>query len=107
MSRICPPCAAEMQRAESRAEVIEYEGESLTVTDLSGWFCPACEEAIFDDESAHRYAAAGDTLIAKAQDNPDLPVDFVRDLLIARAEGREAATPFIPEGKRTKRDPGQ
>ncbi len=34
-----------------------------------------------------------------ALDNPDLPVDFVRDLLIARAEGRETATPFIPEGR--------
>lgn len=35
-----------------------------------------------------------------ALDNPDLPVDFVRDLLIARAEGREEATPFTPEGRR-------
>ncbi|MDP3537289.1 MAG: ParD-like family protein [Azonexus sp.] len=35
-----------------------------------------------------------------ALDNPDLPVDFVRDLLIARAENRGAATPFVPEGKR-------
>lgn len=33
-----------------------------------------------------------------ALDNPDLPVEFVRDLLIARAEGREQATPFIPQG---------
>lgn len=36
-----------------------------------------------------------------ALDNPDLPVDFVRDLLIARAEGRAAATPFVPEGSRS------
>jgi len=35
-----------------------------------------------------------------ALDNPDLPIDFVRDLLIARAEGLTLATPFIPEGKR-------
>lgn len=35
-----------------------------------------------------------------ALDNPDLPVDFVRDLLIARAEGRENATPFVPQGHR-------
>ncbi len=33
-----------------------------------------------------------------ALDNPDLPIDFVRALLIARAEGKEAATPFVPEG---------
>lgn len=31
-------------------------------------------------------------------DNPDLPVDFIRELLVARAEGKEQATPFVPEG---------
>jgi len=30
-------------------------------------------------------------------DNPDLPIEFVKDLLIARAEGQSLATPFIPE----------
>jgi len=34
-----------------------------------------------------------------ALDNPDLPVEFVRDLLISRAEGREQATPFVPLGR--------
>jgi hypothetical protein len=36
-----------------------------------------------------------------ALDNPDLPIDFVRDLLIARAEGPTLVTPFVPEGKRS------
>ena len=31
-----------------------------------------------------------------ALDNPDLPVDFVRELLTARAEPREAMTNFVP-----------
>jgi hypothetical protein len=30
-------------------------------------------------------------------DNPDLPIDFVKDLLVARAEGASLATPFIPQ----------
>lgn len=39
-------------------------------------------------------------LVGKAAlDNPDLPIDFVRDLLVARAEGRTLATPFVPEGR--------
>ncbi|RJX30183.1 MAG: hypothetical protein C4516_10005 [Oxalobacter sp.] len=39
-------------------------------------------------------------LVGKAAlDNPDLPIDFVRDLLIARAEGPTLATPFAPESK--------
>ncbi len=36
-----------------------------------------------------------------ALDNPDLPIDFVHDLIIARAEGPVLATPFIPEGQRS------
>ncbi|MFI3138240.1 MAG: ParD-like family protein [Methylococcaceae bacterium] len=35
-----------------------------------------------------------------ALDNPDLPIEFVHDLLIAKAEDRALATPFVPEGKR-------
>ena len=38
-------------------------------------------------------------LIGKAAlDNPDLHIDFVRDLLIAKAEDKSLATPFVPEG---------
>jgi hypothetical protein len=67
------------------------------------------EDALY--ENAKTYAKAECRTIAgqiefwakvgkAALDNPDLPVDFVRDLLIARAEGRENATPFIPQGQR-------
>ncbi len=35
-----------------------------------------------------------------ALDNPDLHVDFIRELLIARAEGPTLATRFTAEGKR-------
>jgi len=31
-----------------------------------------------------------------ALDNPDLPIEFVRDLLIARAEDRTQLTTFVP-----------
>jgi len=68
------------------------------------------DEFLYED--AKRHAKAESRTIAGqiefwarigkvALDNPDLPVDFVRDLLIARAEGRERATPFIPEGRRS------
>jgi hypothetical protein len=33
-----------------------------------------------------------------ALDNPDLPIDFVRDLLVARAEGPTLATKFVAQG---------
>ncbi len=34
-----------------------------------------------------------------ALDNPDLPIDFIRDTLIAKNEDRSLAEPFFPEGK--------
>jgi hypothetical protein len=33
-----------------------------------------------------------------ALDNPDLLINFVKDLLVARAEGASLATPVIPQG---------
>jgi hypothetical protein len=33
-----------------------------------------------------------------ALDNPDLSIHFVRDLLVARAEGPTLVTPFVPLG---------
>lgn len=40
-------------------------------------------------------------LIGKAAlDNPDLPIDFVRDLLVAKAETKSLVTHFVPQGKR-------
>lgn len=67
MNRICPQCGAAMRRETSYAEVVEFEGESLRLDGLSGWFCTRCDEAIFDDDSARRYGEAGDTLIARAR----------------------------------------
>ena len=54
---------------------------------------------------AERRTSAGQiefwAMVGKAAlDNPDLPIDFVRELLIARAEGPVLATPFVPEGAR-------
>lgn len=68
------------------------------------------DDVLYEDAKAHARAEcrtiAGQiefwAKVGKASlDNPDLPVDFVRDLLIAKAEDRAAATPFVPEGKRS------
>lgn len=67
------------------------------------------EDALYENAKAHAKAEcrtiAGQiefwAKVGKAAlDNPDLPIDFVCDLLIARAEGRENATPFVPQGRR-------
>jgi hypothetical protein len=53
--------------------------------------------------SAERRTIAGQiefwAMVGKAAlDNPDLPIDFMRDLLVARAEGMTLTTPFVPQG---------
>lgn len=35
-----------------------------------------------------------------ALDNPDLPTEFIRDLLLARAEDKTQLTPFVPGHRR-------
>lgn len=81
MKRICPQCGAAMRRKESRTEVIELGGESTRVTGLSGWFCTACDEAIFDDDSARRYGEAGDALIAQARQRRQAEIRRIRKKL--------------------------
>ena len=54
--------------------------------------------------NAERRTIAGQiefwALIGKAAlDNPDLPIDFVRDLMVAKAEDKSLATPFVPHSK--------
>jgi hypothetical protein len=54
--------------------------------------------------SAERRTIAGQiefwAMIGKAAlDNPDLPIDFVRELMIARAEGLILTTPFVPQSR--------
>jgi hypothetical protein len=70
------------------------------------------DDALYNQARAHaqaeRRTIAGQiefwALVGRtALDNPDLPIDFVRDLLIARAEGPALATPFVPEGKRSRK----
>ena len=54
--------------------------------------------------NAERRTIAGQiefwALIGKAAlDNPDMNIDFVRDLWVAKAEGQGLAIPFVPQGK--------
>ena len=66
------------------------------------------DDALYEQAKLHataeRRTIAGQlefwALVGKAAlDNPDLPIDFVRDLLVAKAEGKSLATPFVPTNK--------
>jgi hypothetical protein len=67
------------------------------------------EDSLYEDAKLHAKAEyrtiAGQiefwAKVGKAAlDNPDLPIEFVRDLLVADAEGVANATPFVVEGVR-------
>lgn len=61
----CMSCGAPdgMQPFKGRNEVIDYKHLTRQVHSLAGWECQVCAEVEFDDDSAQRYAAAGDQLI--------------------------------------------
>ena len=64
------------------------------------------DDALYEQAKAHasaeRRTIAGQiefwAMVGKAAlDNPDLPIDFVRELMVARAEGPLLATPCVPQ----------
>ena len=61
------------------------------------------EQAKADASAEHRSIAGQIEFWAKvgraALDNPDLPASFIAETLIAMAEPREQATPFVPRGR--------
>lgn len=64
----CMSCGFKgMVRDENKTETIRYAGESITITKLTGWFCPKCRDGVFDDESSQRYAEASDRLVMLAR----------------------------------------
>jgi HTH-type transcriptional regulator / antitoxin MqsA len=64
----CVSCGyKEMVRNIDRTEIVTYGGESVTLTGLSGWFCPSCHDGWFDEVDQLRYAKAGDELIFRAR----------------------------------------
>ncbi len=67
MARVCPQCGAATDSFTGRSEQVCYDNECLTVSELAGWACTACDEVIFSDSSAARFAAAGDALVLAAR----------------------------------------
>jgi len=66
------------------------------------------DDQLYEQAKAHAFAERRSisgqvefwAMVGKAAlDNPDLPIDFVRDLLVARSEGPSLATTFVPQGR--------
>ena len=64
----CGECGGPTREFGPEDFVVEHRGHTAVVQDLSGWRCGSCNEVEFDDESAARYAAAGDALVVTARE---------------------------------------
>ncbi len=60
----CVSCGAkELSHFDNETHSVEYKGATVFVEGLNGWRCNACEEVVFENESAYLYCEAGDKLI--------------------------------------------
>jgi HTH-type transcriptional regulator/antitoxin MqsA len=76
----CPECVKEITH-ETWDKVISYQGKSVTVHAVSGYRCPDCDEAVYDDESYDRVAAAGDGLVKAMRKSNPPEVRVIREKL--------------------------
>lgn len=54
----CPVCGAAELVRDTRDLTHIYKGETTTIPDVNGPFCPACDEAVLDTDEAARVSAA-------------------------------------------------
>jgi len=52
----CPCCGAAKLLRETRDIPYSYKGETTTIPDVTGDFCPACDEVLLDREQGDRYS---------------------------------------------------
>ncbi|WP_374412367.1 type II toxin-antitoxin system MqsA family antitoxin [Hydrogenophaga sp.] len=54
----CPACGAAKLVRDTRDLTHTYKGETTTIPDVTGQFCPACGEAVLDADESARVSAA-------------------------------------------------
>jgi HTH-type transcriptional regulator/antitoxin MqsA len=54
----CPACGAAQLVRDTRDLTHTYKGETTTLPDVTGQFCPACDEAVLDADESARVSAA-------------------------------------------------
>lgn len=78
----CTSCGSySMVRDDNHTEVITHNGESITLTGLSGWFCSSCGDGWFDNDSSIRVSEAGDGLVLKTRELRSQEVRRIRKKL--------------------------
>ena len=83
----CPACSYPKMEEKKRDETLSYGGQSVTVHNLKGEFCPACGEGIWDPESNRRLDEAQTKLINSVRTEASADIRRIRkSLKITQAE---------------------
>ncbi len=53
----CPSCGGAKLLRDTRDVTYAYKGETTTIPEVTGDFCPACGEVVLDREHGDRYSA--------------------------------------------------
>ena len=59
----CPACSHPEMEEKNQDETLSYSGQSVTVQNLRGEFCPVCGEGVWDSESNRRLDEAQTALM--------------------------------------------
>lgn len=80
MARQCASCGSRkgLTRFENESFTVTHAGLRTKVAGLSGWRCSACDEVVFDADSARRYAEAGDALVLRNRERQSQEIRRIR-----------------------------
>lgn len=77
----CPACGYPEMEERTQDETLSYGGQSVTVRNLRGEFCPSCGEGIWDAESNRRLDEAQTALIRSVRSEMSVNIRRIRKLL--------------------------
>lgn len=77
----CPACGRSELAAEVREETLSYGGQSLTLHEMQGDFCPACGEGVWDEASYRRYTEAQGALVRAVKGDVSADIRRIRKSL--------------------------
>jgi len=76
--RLSCECGGNLRRFEGETFVVRHAGKRAEVGGLSGWRCEACDDVVFDADSARRYAVAGDALVLRNRERQSREIRRIR-----------------------------
>jgi HTH-type transcriptional regulator/antitoxin MqsA len=92
MTMKCPICGAEKLVHDTRDVPYTYKGESTVLTQVTGDFCPACDESILDVAESRRTMSlmlAFNKQVNAAMVNPDFIASVRKKLRLDQQEAAE------------------